>query len=265
MVTTSTVHILGWSCAPPSLLDSDHSREQGVSGALVPLSPEGMILDFIPPALRRRCSHFSKVTLAVAHAAARNSRSPAHPRTIFSSAHGESAITKDLLDELSNDQQLSPMGFSLSVHNAASGLYSIALGNTAPSVAIAAGEDSFLMALCEAFLTAHSGGTESVLCVCSDDLVPKEFLRDASQQTTPYAFSILVAAEPTGSSVALTLSRSGEQGEGEGVPHVVQFVRWLQGSQGPLSLQSQGEGGCGSWRFSLSSANAQELFVTPYR
>lgn len=258
MSTTFVAHILGWSFAPMNLLDEAASAVSTDS-----VSPEGLNLDFVPAALRRRCSNFSKVTLAVAHAAMRRSPSVANPHTVFASSHGESQITKDLLGELASHQPLSPMGFSLSVHNAASGLHSIATGNTAPSTAIAAGEDLLMVGLSEALLALSVGGAESVLCVCSDDRVPDLFLREAQERGIPYAFSIALGRAPLPHSTAMTVERSagqGSRGNGSALS-AIQFARWLREGGAPCGAISGGA----RWTFELSGGSAPDLFMTPYK
>jgi hypothetical protein len=252
--------ILGWSFAPVDAL-----QEGLVPPEWQPLSPEGMVLDFVPPALRRRCSHFSKVSLAVANAAMRRAPEGCPPHTVFASIHGEGAITRDLLRELALGQQLSPMGFSLSVHNAASGLYSIATGNTAPSTAIAAGDDTFVMGLLEALMALRCNSAANVLLVCSDDLVPRDFLAEGSSQGVPYAFSLLLGSATPAGSVVLSLDRGCGEGahgvEEEHFPQAVKVARWMHSDGCSLSLRSGGA--CA--RLTLSGSGAQNLFVSAYR
>lgn len=252
--------IVGWSFAPTELL-----RDEPVASHIAPLSPDGVNLDFIPPALRRRCSNFSKVTLAVAHAAMNGAPSGCRPHTVFASLHGESVITRDLLRELAVQQQLSPMGFSLSVHNAASGLYSIASGNTAPSSAIAAGEDTFFMGLAEALLSVTHSGAEAALFVCSDDVVPSDFLRPGACQESPYAFAILLAGvttpNTTSFSVAQSIADSPDEGAEFGVSHSARVARWMLGGERTLSVVSKGN----RWNLSVSGGVAADLFKSAYR
>lgn len=252
--------ILGWSFAPLEAFQevSDLCEKP-------PLSTEGLNLDFVPAALRRRCSPFSKVSLAVANAAMQRAPAACRPHTVFASIHGEGAITRDLLRELAVGQQLSPMGFSLSVHNAASGLYSIATGNTAPSTAIAAGEDTCAMGLLEALLAVRHGGAESVLLVCSDDLVPRDFLADGVSQGVPYALSILLGREASPEGVALTIDRCAAKERSAGnelrVPQAVEVARWLRSGGGPLNLASSGA----QTRLVMSGDGANDLFTSAYK
>jgi 3-oxoacyl-[acyl-carrier-protein] synthase-1 len=79
--------------------------------------------------------------------------------TIYSSAFGEMDTTLKLLEQMDEDPRLSPIRFQASVHNTASGRISLETKNRAFSTALAAGQESFAMALLEAqaWLTAHGG------------------------------------------------------------------------------------------------------------
>lgn len=76
---------------------------------------------------------------------------PATTASVFASEHGDLAIVDALCRTLAGDPALlSPMRFHHSVHNAASGYWSIATGCRAPGTALAAGAQSFAAALLEA-------------------------------------------------------------------------------------------------------------------
>lgn len=253
MAVTYSTALLGWSFAPVVALRS--AEDQGA------LSSSGLSLDFIPAALRRRCSTFSKVTLAVAHAALQRAPSRGATPTVFASTHGESEITKNLLVEIAHAEPMSPMGFSLSVHNAASGLYSIATGNKAPSTAVAAGANTFLMGLCESLMMIHQDRASQVLFVCSDDLVPSIFLPVGQSQPGPYAFSMLLGAPQAGGEALLCVdiaedvssSSDGSEAQAE------VFATWLD--SGAPSCEIQGNGS--RWLFSSKGEAPQGYFVSP--
>lgn len=207
------------------------------------LSSEGLNLDFVPASQRRRCSVFSKVTLAVAHAAVRGVAEGAPFPTVFASAHGESDITAALLRELAEALPLSPMGFSLSVHNAASGLYSIATGNRCPATALAAGDRTFLMGLCDALLTLHQENVERVLYVCSDDRVAGVFLPADSVRPSPYALALMLGRsdETSGARLSVTMQfGENESDSSTGWQHAAIFAKWLAGQESELSLCASG-------------------------
>lgn len=254
--------IRGWSCIPKT------SRLLAVPGdSSAVLSADGLNTDFIPSGLRRRCSTVSKVTLAVAYAAARGRADLKSLPSVFSSAHGESDITANLLHDLAILQPLSPMGFSLSVHNAASGLFSIATGNTAPSTAIAAGPHSCIMGLCEALLIVREDPQTPVLFVCSDDRVPSVFLPDATTSDNPFALAVLFAApgSPQSSEVKITIDQQptthnkSQQSTGS-TDAIDAFTAWLEDRTPYVELPAAGS----VWRFEATTSRAA-LFTSPHR
>ncbi len=233
--------LLAWAYAPQGALFESWPAEAG--RRLDSLVSGGLNLDFVPATLRRRCSAFSKVTLAVAHAAAQSVEEHGPFPTVFASAHGESDITAALLRELGEELPLSPMGFSLSVHNAASGLYSIATGNRGPATALAAGDRTFLMGLCDAFLTLCQGSEERVLYVCSDERVADIFLPAQNVQPQPYAVALMLgrADKLSGTHLSLRMQFDDSYADAsDGWQHAVTFAGWLAGNQGELLLRASG-------------------------
>ncbi len=236
--------LLAWAYAPEAV-PFERGR-QGTTGHTDTLSSEGLNLDFVPASQRRRCSSFSKVTLAVAHAAVRGIAEGAPFPTVFASAHGESDITANLLRELAEALPLSPMGFSLSVHNAASGLYSIATGNRGPATALAAGDRTFLMGLCDALLTLHQENVERVLYVCSDERVAEVFLPAESVQPSPYALALMLGKADQASGARLSVTMQFDENESDsagGWQHATKFAKWLAGPEPSLSLCASGTRG----------------------
>lgn len=75
---------------------------------------------------------------------------PATLPSVFASSHGDTQITDYMCRELSVGAPLSPTRFHNSVHNAAGGYWTIAVGSMHGSNSISGGEDSFLYGLLEA-------------------------------------------------------------------------------------------------------------------
>lgn len=245
MMTDLQVTLLGWSHLPVDQIgQGSAAAEAGFSG----LSANELDLSFIPSALRRRCSVFSRVTLAVARAALGDFEDITNLSTVFASAHGEAGITLELLRDLARGQQLSPMGFSLSVHNAASGLFSIALQDKAASTALAAGSRTFLMGLCEAILSVPESPSGALLYVCSDDVVPGDFLPTGVTSSAPCAVALLLGdtAKFDGCTLRLQYRQMNKVNDSAGdTGHAQRIVEWLSGTQGELSLCDGGN----EWQF----------------
>lgn len=89
--------------------------------------------------------------------------------TFYGSSLGEIETMVMLLRMLYEEEgKLSPNRFKNSVHNAASGLMSIATGNTAFSTAIAGGDRSFEVTLLEAWAYVASEGGGAIVAVGDD-------------------------------------------------------------------------------------------------
>jgi hypothetical protein len=101
---------------------------------------------------RRRAPDSVLLALEVAQRAlAASGHAAADVASVFSSAHGDLAITDALCRTLASDPLLlSPMRFHHSVHNAASGYWAIGSGSRAASTALSADATSFASGLLEA-------------------------------------------------------------------------------------------------------------------
>ncbi|NOY92090.1 MAG: beta-ketoacyl-ACP synthase [Deltaproteobacteria bacterium] len=111
--------------------------------------------------------------------------------SVYSSAWGEIDIMVTLLEQIAEGERgLSPLRFKHSVHNAASGLVSIAKGNRGFSTAMAAGRRSFEMGLLEAFGLLAADEREVLLCV-ADDRLPEPLGRFAAHQGLAVGFYLV--------------------------------------------------------------------------
>jgi hypothetical protein len=97
-----------------------------------------------------------------------------------------------VLNELADDQPVSPMHFSLAVHNAICGILSIQTGLTSNISTIAAGQEGLVPVLLEAAGILLSG-TKKVLCVICDVTLPEIYRDDQSLPKIPYAISFIVS------------------------------------------------------------------------
>ena len=71
---------------------------------------------------------------------------------VFASRWGEIGVTLKLMKQFHADREMSPAGFSASVHNAAPGAFSLLTHNHAPYTAIAARERSLEAGILEALV-----------------------------------------------------------------------------------------------------------------
>lgn len=123
----------------------------------------------LPAAERRRAPDTVAIALEVAAAAVLQSQiEPGELLSVFTSAHGDSAINDALCRTLAADPNLlSPVKFHNSVHNAASGYWGIATGCRQASTAVTAFDCSFAAGLLEA-LTQCAADDRPVLLVGYD-------------------------------------------------------------------------------------------------
>lgn len=141
----------------------------------------------IPPILRRRFSTLGKCAAGAALPLLQEGESIP---SVFASRHGDTALTLSLLEEMGRDEPMSPTGFSLAVHNAVSGLFSIARQDTSEVTAIAASQGLVSQALIEtAGQLLHR---ERVLCVIYDVPLPALYQNYTRSDPFPYAIAMIL-------------------------------------------------------------------------
>lgn len=149
-------------------------------------------LGFIEPLLRRRLSSLARGALHVANACAQGCPSATF---VFASRHGELTRTVELLRSLAHDEELSPTLFSLSVLNAAAGIFSIARGDRAPATAIAAGVESFGYGLLEAHLRARKNPAKPLVYVYADAPAPDPIGPQSGDPQAVFALGLLIQGD----------------------------------------------------------------------
>ena len=147
-----------WS-AWASGLDSTDGRLIEPSNAVVP--------GYVPKMLQRRLSPLSKAVFSVADQCVQDGKTCP---VVFSSAHGEICKSLDMLKTIQAGDELSPTAFSLSVHNAIAGLFSIAYGNSQEISVIAPGFDGIAPAFIEALGLLHEGADEALIVLYDEPI-----------------------------------------------------------------------------------------------
>jgi len=164
-------------------------------------------LGFVEPMLRRRLSRLAR---GVFHCAERLSP-PGDVRVVYASRHGEADRTLGILRELAADREVSPALFSMSVHNAVVGLWSILKGNRAPATALAAGPETFGWGLVEAAGTLAAEPGAPVLYLYADDRLPEPWA-DGPGGPGLHALGLLLGG-PEGARLSFE-PRAGAEGSG---------------------------------------------------
>jgi len=159
----------------------------------------------MPPMLRRRAGFLGKMALEVAY---RCLGERIDVPTVFTSRHGDTARSVDLLLDLAKGLPLSPTSFGLSVHNATGGLFSIARGDHASNTTLAAGKSSIEHAVIDACgLLAE--GAPAVLLVAYDCPLPALYsaFQDCAEQSFAWAWLMRPPADEV---ISLTWSSASE-------------------------------------------------------
>ena len=93
---------------------------------------------FVPPLVRRRLTGVERAALSVAHLVYPDPPPAEGLPVVFASRWGEIGTTIKLMQQFHAEGEMSPAGFSASVHNAAPGAFSLFTKNKASYTAIAA-------------------------------------------------------------------------------------------------------------------------------
>lgn len=122
-------------------------------------------VSFVPVSMRRRLSQIEKIAL---HLLNDSMDQQGEFRCVFASHWGEWQRTAKLMLQLCNQEDMSPWGFSTSVHNATVGLFSLIRKNKESYTTIAADERTLEMGILEALITEYP-----VLFVFAEEDCPK--------------------------------------------------------------------------------------------
>ncbi len=183
-------------------------------------------LGFIEPLLRRRLSFLDRIGLHVANACVPEGEPV---RMVFASRHGELARSVEMFGQLAADELPSPMNFSLSVLNAAVGLYSIARKDYSPTTAVSSGEATFPLALVEAAAQAWEHPDDTVVLAFADEPPPPIYGALIESPRNAHAIALrLDCHEPR---VAVRLSWSPGSGCDDPEQAVWKFARCLADGQ----------------------------------
>ena len=195
-----------------------HDSTATESPILVSQSPD---VSLIPALLRRRLNPMGRACVSEM---LRHLQEGDNPAVVYCSRHGDIERTLSVLMEQARGEPLSPMNFSLAVHNAITGVISIHQQISANISSIAAGEECLVPVLLEA-AGLLSDDCPAVLCVFCDVPLP-EIYRDPRQQTpAPYAACIEITRDK-GLAINLEL-RADSATEGTVQAEPLDFVDFL--------------------------------------
>ena len=225
--------LLKWAVWPPLQVAAERD-----------LARQKELLASVPKMLKRRLSPLAKTVFCAA-----NQCIDEHivVPTVFSSSHGELAKSFSMMEMLEAGEELSPTAFSLSVHNAVAGLFSIAWKNQLQCTVVASGEEGLAPAFIEA-LGLLQEGAEQVLLVFYDeplvDFYPSAPFKLATKETR--ALALRIAKSGAGQSLKMSsLPLTGN--DGEQPLQLMAFIRFLAEPQEQLTLKTPRH----SWRWEI--------------
>lgn len=207
-------------------------------------------LSWIKAAQRRRLSSYAKMVLGCAyqsHLLLQSGDIKSALPTIFSTRHGDIHKTTSLLTDLAASEPLSPTAFSLSVHNAVAGMFTIFTENIEASNTISAGRETLLMALVDGYARLKSGLCSQVLIVHCDEALPEAYVPYKDEQQIDHALAFVMSLEPLNETAeAIELSSSkGNDVELNGklqlsAPIALAFLEWLQSQSDQVTFDIAG-------------------------
>lgn len=197
-------------------------------------------LQQIPPIKRRRLSGLSKLAMHSSLSCLEQCDVNAENiMTVFASQHGELNRTTSIVKSMFEEQEVSPKDFSLSVHNASLGLFSIFTNNKYPGTSIAANSNTFGYALLECYNQLQRFPNTQVLLTCFDLEVESPFSELQDSLYPSYSLSLLLS-QPTDNApvVSFSFTDLGEHKNPE-FPLALGFFDFLHSDNQQQTLDSQ--------------------------
>ena len=206
-MTTIRVSVVGVGLWMPRFPDADAWAARAPLGEEEALKPRGAAYDRIN---RRRASQMGRaIGDAASGALAQADADPATTPVIVGSSIGEASAMIGLLDQMWRARApMSPAVFTVSVHNAASGLLSISMKNKGYTTSIAADYDTPAAALLEG-IGLLATGHQTVCCVCADEDSPRSLLEHAPHWDMLAGAVVLTRADAPGARAQLTIEAGG--------------------------------------------------------
>ncbi len=212
-----------WSHAPARLPGAaEQSPSQPDAAQPSAAQPD---VSFLPAMQRRRLSPLARMAFHVAWPLA---EAYGQLPLVFVSRHGETPRTLAIITDLAKDEALSPTQFSLSVHNAIIGLWSIMRGDTSEMTALAGENDGLEQGVLEA-CTLLGEGAPAVLLVVAEERPPALYAPYIDD--VPFSHAVALLLTP-GDDWQLQLRHA--DGPAAEWPHALNLLRALCGGQDSL-------------------------------
>ena len=162
-------------------------------------------VSFVPMMERRRLTAVERAALHVAwkmfHGEGSESvasLSESEIPVVFASRWGEIGTTLKLIRQMHDENEMSPAGFSSSVHNAAPGAWSIFTKNHAAYTSIAARDRTYDIGLMEATSQVETSDAKAVLYVYAEESTPDYYLPEFGRSEVSRACAMLLTRSEEG-------------------------------------------------------------------
>ncbi|WP_394751725.1 beta-ketoacyl synthase chain length factor [Crenothrix sp.] len=220
--------LCNWSAWAPGLNCTHHSL---VSADNV------VVLEWIPKLLQRRLTPLARAVFNVAdHCMESGKTLP----VVLSSSHGEICKSLDMLKAIQAGDELSPTAFSLSVHNAIAGLFSIAYDNNQEITVIAPGLEGIAPAFIEALGMLNEGVNE-VLMILYDEPLADFYPTAPFNLNVCFPCVLALRMSLNGDGMPLQLCRIPQsRNDGEHPIQLLAFIKFLVTEQRLLCLGNYG-------------------------
>jgi len=220
-----------WAVWPPLQPDAEQD-----------LAIQKELLASVPKMLRRRLSPLARIVFCAANQCI--DEHMAVP-TVFSSTHGELAKSLSMIEMLEAGEEISPTTFSLSVHNAIAGLFSMAWKNKLQCTVVAPGEEGLAAAFIEA-LGLLQEGAEQVLLVFYDEPLVDFYPSAPFKLSTDESRALALRISKSGEGQTLKMFLLPVTGnDGEQAVQLPAFIRFLAEPRPQLTLKTPRH----SWRW----------------
>ncbi|MGY4492017.1 beta-ketoacyl synthase chain length factor [Pseudomonas sp. TE3610] len=218
--TVINFNIAQWQAWAPGLTSADDWLKWSHAPCRLDCGDAAPDVSFLPAMQRRRLGRLARMAFHVGWPLA-DARPPMP--LVFMSRHGETPLTFNILGDLAARQPLSPTQFSLSVHNAVIGLWSILRAETSEMTALAAAGDGLEHGLIEAAALLDDGA-EAVLLIISEEQPPAAYAQWITDIPFPYAVGLVITA---GDDWSLSLTPASTDAPACQWPHALNLLRAL--------------------------------------
>ena len=221
----TSFHLKRWA-GWVSRSEVEGSGDQFSESLMVSDTPD---VSVIPPMLRRRLNFLGKACAAqVLRVVSDNQQVP----LVYCSRHGDIERTLSVLEELAEDKLVSPMQFSLAVHNAICGVLSIQLGNRSAVSALVSDNGGVVPVLLEAMGLLAENRADSILCLISDLPLPEVYRDENTPPDFSYAVSF-VLSKSEGSRFSLSPVSDGDSSNASSDCPPVALIEYLDSASIP--------------------------------